>query len=52
VSTATIEGNLLKINTEKVYKTIEAPKTAWNEIVAVMDAAYQFSQEKVIFKKK
>lgn len=50
-SRATIEGNILKITSEKIYKTLFAPKSAWKDILAVMDVAYKFSQEKVIVKK-
>lgn len=48
----TLDGKTLKITSEKVYKTLFAPKSAWKDILAVMDAAYTFSQEKVIVKKK
>lgn len=51
-STAVIEGNKLKVNTYKSYDKPKAPKSAWNDIVKVIDEAYKFSQEKVILKKK
>jgi hypothetical protein len=52
VSTATIEGNKLKVSTLKSYNKPKAPKSAWNDIVKMIDEAYKFSQEKVILKKK
>ncbi len=52
ISTATIEGNKLKVYTTKTYDKPKAPKSAWNDIVHVLDVAYKFSQEKVILKKK
>jgi len=52
VSTATIEGNKLKVNSLKSYHKPKAPKSAWNDIVKMIDEGYKFSQEKVILKKK
>lgn len=52
VSTAAIEGNKLIVTTLKSYDKTHAPKSAWNDIIKVIDEAYKFSQEKVILKKK
>lgn len=52
VSTAVLEGNLLKVTTAKNYKQQFAPKEAWTSINEVLDEAYKFSQEKIVLKKK
>lgn len=49
---SSIEANKLKIRSIKSYDKSFAPKTAWDDIVKVLDEAYKFSQEKIIFKKK
>lgn len=50
-STATVEGNRLIIKTVKQYKNYFEPNTNWNKMIAFLDAAYQFTQEKVLLKK-
>lgn len=51
-SNAQLVGNEIKIKTLKEYKVIYAPITAWNDIVAGIDEAYKFSQEKLVLKKR
>jgi len=51
VSTVSQEGNVLKVNTEKVYKKSHVPLEKWNEITKMLEAAYQFTQQKTILKK-
>lgn len=50
-STATVEGNQLIIETNKAYKNNFEPKENWDKMVAFLDAAYQFTQQKVVLKK-
>lgn len=50
-SVATVEGNKLVIKTEKLYKKIYDKKENWKDHVEFLDAAYKFSQKKVIMKK-
>lgn len=45
-------GNKLMVKTLKVYKKITAPKTEWQKVVDVFTAAYNFSQKKVVLKRK
>lgn len=51
ISSATVEGNKLVIKTTKVYKNYYEPNKNWNKMIEFLDAAYQFTQEKVMLKK-
>lgn len=51
VSSATIEGSTLKIKTYKYYTHYFEPNSNWKDMVAFLDAAYQFTQEKILLKK-
>jgi len=51
VSTASIQGNQLIIFTNKEYYSYYEPNANWLKMVEFLDAAYQFTQEKVLFKK-
>jgi hypothetical protein len=51
-SSATIEDNTLFIETAKKYKQHFVAKEHWAEVVEVLDEAYEFSQEKIVLKKK
>lgn len=51
ISSAVIEGNKLKIKTYKYYTDYYQPNKNWSKIVDFLDAAYQFTQEKILFKK-
>ncbi|PZR21525.1 MAG: hypothetical protein DI539_07910 [Flavobacterium psychrophilum] len=50
-STAKIEGNKLVVNTFKYYNNYYEPSANWKDMVAFLDAAYQFTQEKILLKK-
>ncbi|MBY0487285.1 MAG: DUF3857 domain-containing protein [Flavobacteriaceae bacterium] len=51
VSSATVTGNKLNIKTVKYYKNYYEPNSNWNKMIQFLDAAYQFTQEKVLLKK-
>ena len=51
-SSASIEGNILKIKTSKQYKHHFEPSTNWNKMIAFLDEANQFTNEKILLKKK
>jgi hypothetical protein len=48
---AIVEGTQLKILTMKVYKQIYVKKENWNNLLEFIDAAFNFSQKKVLLKK-
>lgn len=48
---AMVEGNQLKILTMKVYKSIYVKKENWNNLLQFIDAAFNFSQKKILLKK-
>ena len=51
VSSAVVSGNKLTIKTSKYYKNYYEPNSNWNKMILFLDAAYQFTQEKVLLKK-
>ncbi len=51
ISTASQEGNILTIETSKIYKKDHFAKEHWPEMVKMLEAAYDFSQKKIILKK-
>lgn len=51
VSTATVQGNQLIITANKYYKNYYEPAANWGAITAFVEEAYQFTQEKILFKK-
>lgn len=51
VSEAIVEGNQLKLTTRKFYHNNVEPASNWSDMVAFLEAAYQFTQEKILFKK-
>ncbi len=51
VSTASVQGNQLIIFTNKEYYNYFEPKENWLKMVEFLDAAYQFTQEKILLKK-
>ncbi|KGO92960.1 DUF3857 domain-containing protein [Flavobacterium subsaxonicum] len=51
ISTAKIEGDKLIINTNKYYANYYEPATNWKNMLAFLDTAYQFTQEKILLKK-
>ncbi len=52
ISTAKIDGNKLIINTQKIYKKNFDKKELWPNYVAFLEAAYKFTQVKVVLKKQ
>lgn len=48
---ATIEGMALKLNIKKVYKQTKTKKEDFNKMLAFIDAAYNFSQRRILLKK-
>jgi len=50
-STASLSGNKLVIKTSKTYTNYYEPNSNWDKISKFLDAAYQFSQEKILLKK-
>ena len=51
ISKATAADNVVTIEVNKAYKQHYASKTSWPEMVAFLEAAYDFTQKKVILKK-
>ena len=50
-SKATVEGNVLKLNIKKLYKQTKIKKEDFGKMLAFLDAAYNFSQRRVLLKK-
>lgn len=48
---ASVEGNTLNILVKKIYKQTTVKKENWSRFVEMLDAAYNFSQKKVLLKK-
>lgn len=48
---ASVEGNTLNILVKKHYKNGTVKKEDWPKLVAMLDAAFNFSQKKVLLKK-
>src|SRR5690606_1893601 len=51
VSTAVQTGNKLVCKTKKYYANYYEPNTNWPQMVDFLEAAYQFTQEKILLKK-
>jgi hypothetical protein len=51
VSTAAIKGGKVIIETYKHYDTIEAPAKEWPQIVDFLNAAHNFTEQKLLLKK-
>jgi hypothetical protein len=51
ITKATIEGNVLKLNIKKIYKQTKIKKEDYNKMLEFLDAAYNFSQRKILLKK-
>ncbi len=51
-STAKVENNILVLTTLKKYKTNYQPNSNWNLVLEFIDAANQFTNEKILLKKK
>lgn len=48
---AVIEGNVLKLNIKKIYKQAKISKDNFNKMLEFIDAAYNFSQRRILLKK-
>ena len=51
ITKATIEGNLLKLNSKKIYKQTKIKKEDFGKMLEFIDAAYNFSQRKILLKR-
>lgn len=51
ISSASVSDNKLVIKTSKSYNNYFEPNANWQKMVQFLDAAYQFSQEKILLKK-
>ncbi len=52
VTTAVLEDGKLIIDVKKMYKAGQFQTAQWNKMLEILDAAYNFSQSKIILKKK
>ncbi|MCB0399400.1 MAG: DUF3857 domain-containing protein [Winogradskyella sp.] len=52
ISTAKIKENQLIITTSKQYKHNFEPNSNWKKMIAFLDEAHQFTNEKILIKKK
>lgn len=50
--TAKVEGGYINLTSEKVYKIQKSKKEDWSGYIEFLDAAFNFSQKKVILKKQ
>jgi hypothetical protein len=48
---ASVEGNMLNILVKKLYKQMMVKKENWGMLVQMLDAAFNFSQKKILLKK-
>jgi len=48
---ATVEGNKLNLLIKKIYKQTTVKKENWPKMLEMLDAAFNFSQKKVLLKK-
>ncbi|MBL0152996.1 MAG: hypothetical protein IPP93_05750 [Chitinophagaceae bacterium] len=48
---ATVEGNKLSILVKKLYKQAVVKKEDWSKLVEMIDAAYNFTQKKILLKR-
>ncbi|KUJ63308.1 hypothetical protein AR687_03930 [Flavobacteriaceae bacterium CRH] len=51
-STAVLTDGKLVITTKKQYNNYYEPNSNWKEMIAFLEAAYQFTQEKILLKKQ
>jgi hypothetical protein len=49
---ATVEGNTLSLLVKKVYKNAVVKKEDWPKLLEMLDAAFNFSQKKVLLKRQ
>jgi hypothetical protein len=48
---ASVEGNTLNILVKKIYKQMTVKKENWDKLLQMLDAAFNFSQKKILLKK-
>ncbi|MEK7224649.1 MAG: hypothetical protein AAB221_03090, partial [Bacteroidota bacterium] len=48
---ASVEGNVLNILVKKIYKQMTVKKENWPKLLEMIDAAFNFSQKKILLKK-
>ena len=48
---ASVEGNTLNILVKKLYKQAIVKKESWSKLLEMLDAAFNFSQKKILLKK-
>ena len=48
---ASLEGNTLSILVKKIYKNAIVKKENWSKLLEMLDAAFNFSQKKILLKK-
>ncbi|HRF16642.1 MAG TPA: hypothetical protein PK977_00690, partial [Chitinophagaceae bacterium] len=48
---ASVEGNTLSILVKKLYKQVTVKKEDWPKLLEMLDAAFNFSQKKILLKK-
>lgn len=51
IASASLSGNILTIKTQKYYAANYFPKSSWPDMVKFLQAAYDFSQKKILLKK-
>jgi len=51
ITKAMVEGNTLKLSIKKVYKQTKTEKQHYNKMLEFIDAAYNFSQRRILLKK-
>ena len=51
ISTATLNGNTVTISATKLYKSKYFDTNNWGSVLKFLDAAYKFSQAKIVLKK-
>ncbi len=51
VTTAVVDGNNLVIDVRKIYNGAHYENAQWNQVLDIVDAAYNFSQAKIVLKK-
>ena len=48
---ASVEGNQLKLLVKKLYKQANVKKENWPKLLQSLEAAFNFSQKKILLKK-
>ncbi|MNR43005.1 hypothetical protein D3C85_1615840 [compost metagenome] len=48
---ATSQNNKIKVDVSRVYAISNAPKEKWDSVAELIDAAYDFSEQKILLEK-